>query len=436
MKNLNLEPIKQILSHSPINPSQLKEAIRQISAEHGPQTAYNTLLRIEAALKLRKPTLAIYDHTGHIIGGGQKYGFTAAHALLDMFDITLLLNHEISHKELRDWYHLDLTPCQIKVIKIPFFEQFNSPLLDPARVSRRIENPFHIIGRESGNYDFFINNSMNEMVYPLANVSALICHFPERRPKSYFYADCYTHVIYNSQYTAHWIEQKWKFTPHKHIYPPVDMAPVATAAPAAETAKENIILSVARFEEGGSKKQLEMVRTFLKLNRRFPALLNEWKLVLVGGSPDENDYLKKIKELIEKSGTGNIRLMVNISGDELKTLYGKGKIFWHLCGLDQTDPSLVEHFGMTIVEAMQNRLAPIVFDGGGQREIVDHGVNGFRVQSSTQLISFTMKLINEPALREELGRQAFEKSKLFTRETFEQNVREFFSAELEKYCSI
>ncbi len=433
MKNLNLEPIKQILSHSPINPSQLTEALRQISTEYGPQTAYNTLLRIEAALKLRKPTLAIYDHTGHIIGGGQKYGFTIAHALQDIFDITLLLNKEISHKELRDWYHLDLTTCQIKVIKIPFFDQFNSPLLDPARVSRRIQNPFHIISKESGNYDFFINNSMNEMVYPLANVSALICHFPERRPKSYFYADRYTHVIYNSQYTAHWIEEKWKFTPHKHIYPPVDMAPVTSSA---ETSKENIILSVARFEVGGSKKQLEMVRTFLKLNRRFPAVFNEWKLALVGGSPDENEYLKKIKELIEKSGTNNILLMVNSSGDELKALYGKAKIFWHLCGLDQTDPSLVEHFGMTIVEAMQNRLVPIVFDGGGQREIVDHGVNGFRVNSTAQLMSFTMKVINDPSLQIELGGQAFEKSKLFTRETFEQKVKEFFSAELEKYCAL
>ncbi len=107
-----------------------------------------------------------------------------------------------------------------------------------------------------------------------------------------------------------------------------------------------------------------------------------------------------------------------------------------MCGLDQTDPSLVEHFGMTIVEAMQNRLVPIVFDGGGQREIVEHGVNGFRVQSSAQLMAFTMKAINEPELREKLSRSAFERSKAFTRETFEKKVKEFFTEELQKYCSI
>jgi glycosyltransferase involved in cell wall biosynthesis len=434
MKHINTGIIKRIFSHSPLNPNtvQLKQELGKTAAGYGIQAAYNALLRMEVVLKRRKPTLAIYDHTGHIIGGGQKYGFTAAYTLQDIFDITLIVNKEISLQDILNWYHLDLSRCKIKVIKIPFFERLGSQPLDPGRISRRMENPFHIISKESGNYDFFINNSMNEMVYPLSNISAVICHFPERRPKSYFYMDQYTHVIYNSKYTAHWIEKKWKFTPHKHIYPPVDMAPEEKE----KCSKENIILSVARFEVSGSKKQLEMVRTFLKLNRRFPDILKEWKLMIVGGSPYENDYLKNVRETIKKSGADNIELKLNVSGDELKTIYKKSKIFWHLCGLEQTDPSLVEHFGMTIVEAMQNRLVPIVFDGGGQREIVDHGSSGFRVQSTAQLMAFTMKIINEPELREELSRSAFERSKAFTRETFEKKVKEFFTEELQKYCTI
>jgi glycosyltransferase involved in cell wall biosynthesis len=419
------------------NPSltRLDDEIREIEKAQGVQAAYNRLLRMEVALGLRKPTLALYDHCGHFIGGGQKYGFTAAYALQETFDITLLVNGEITHGDIRNWYGLDLSPCKIKVIKIPFFEQFNSPVLDPARVSRRMENPFHLISRESGNYDFFINNSMNEMVYPLSNVSVIICHFPERRPKSYFYADHYTYVVYNSKYTAHWIEKKWKFTPHKHIYPPVDMEPVKNEEKS-PTPKENIILSVARFEGGGSKKQLEMVKTFIALNRRVPDLFKDWKLVLAGGSPDENDYLRKIEETIRSHGAANIELKINITAGELKTLYGRSSIFWHLCGLDQTDPSLVEHFGMTIVEAMQNGLVPIVFDGGGQREIVEQGVSGFRIQSTADLMNATITLLREPALRDQLGRSAFERSKRFTRETFESNVRDFFCAELEKYRTI
>ena len=413
--------------------SQLKQKIREIAAHQGLQAAYNSLLRSRVAWGQRKPTLAIYDHTGHIIGGGQKYGFTVANALKDMFDITLLLNKKITHQDILNWYHLDLSTCRIKVIEIPFFEQFGSLHLDPVRVNRRTDNPFHIISKESGNYDFFINNSMNEKVFPMANVSAMICHFPERRPKDYFYADYYTYIIYNSKYTAHWVEQKWNFTPHKHIYPPVDM-PLEEGEP--ETARENrenIILSVARFEEGGSKKQLEMVYTFLKLNRRFPDVFNPWRLVLVGGSPDENDYLKKIKDTVEKSEAGNIELIVNSSGNQLKALYRKARIFWHLCGLDQRDPALIEHFGMTIVEAMQNRVVPIVFDGGGQREIVEQGVSGFRVSSTAELMNHTLALIRDTQLRDKLSTNAWERSKAFTREVFETNVRDFFAAELQKY---
>ncbi len=431
------EPVKNVLSHSSPDKAgfvpAFKEALSTISSQHGPQAAYNALLRTEVATGSRKPTMAIYDHTSHLIGGGQKYGFTVAYALQEMFDITLIANREITHQDIIDWYHLDLASCKIKIIPIPFFDDPDTVHLDPGRVTVRTENPFHIIGRESGNYDFFINNSMNEKVYPLSNVSSLICHFPERRPRDYFYADQYTHVIYNSNYTAGWIEKKWKFTPHKHIYPPVDMAPQDHS-----TQKENIILSVARFEEGGSKKQLEMVRTFTKLNRRFPELFNSWRLVLAGGSgnPDENPYLNSIKEHIRKSDTPNIQLMVNCPGDDLKEMYRKASIFWHLCGLDQTDPALVEHFGMTIVEAMQNRVVPIVFDGGGQREIVEQDVSGFRISSTAQLITSVLKIIRDSQLREKLAANAIERSQLFSRETFETRVKEFYAHELKAYSSI
>lgn len=409
----------------------LREKIATVKNTLGIQAAYNLVLREEVVAGLRKPTMAIYDHTWHMIGGGQKYGFTMAHALQEIFDITLLANRPVTLSQIREWYHLNLDKCQIKIIPLPFFDAFDQKYLDPARVTARTENPFDLMARESGNYDFFINNSMNEKVCPLANVSALVCHFPERRPKDYFYADRYTYVIYNSVYTAGWIEKKWKFKPHKHIYPPVDMAPQSHSAHTIN--KEKIILSVARFEEGGSKKQLEMVQTFQKLNRQFPALLKDWSLVLAGGcaQPDTNTYLKSIKERILPSD--HIQLMINCAGDALKDVYHKAQIFWHLCGLEQHDPAMVEHFGMTIVEAMQNGLTPIVFDGGGQREIVEQGNSGFRVSSTAELIHYTVSLLNNNELAKTMSQHAKERSTLFSRENFEKQVQEFFNALLLKY---
>ncbi len=419
-----------------MNGAILREKITAIGHERGLQAAYNRLLQAEVALGKRVPSLAIYDHTWHMIGGGQKYGFTIAHALQEIFDITLIANHPVTRQNILDWYHLDLFACQIKIIPLAFFAAFDTKHLDPARVTVRTENPFDVIARESGNYDFFINNSMNEKVFPLANVSALVCHFPERRPKDYFYADRYTYTIYNSIYTAGWIEKKWKFTPHKHIYPPVDMAPTESETNKTNQ-KENIILSVARFEEGGSKKQMEMVQTFLKLKRRFPVVMKGWRLVLAGGCAqgETNTYLGTIADKIKKSATNDIELLVNCSGDKLKEIYGKARLFWHLCGLDHRDPAMVEHFGMTIVEAMQNGVVPIVYDGGGQREIVEQGVSGFRALSTAEVMNFTLTLIRDEPLWAQMSLKTKERSGLFSRENFEKNVKEFFTAELLKYTA-
>lgn len=407
----------------------LKKAFRDIAGRRGIQNAFNLLQRLEVALAWRKPSLAIYDHTLHLIGGAQKYACTIAHTLQDDFDVTLIANKPVRHEDLQNWYGLDLSRCRIKTIAIPFYEKQNKEHLDPAAVtSRRMANPFHIISLESGRYDFFINNSMVEMVYPLAGVSIFICHFPERRPGSYFYVDRYRHLVFNSRYTAGWIEKKWRLRPGIHLYPPVDMDGGVNFS-----AKENIILSAARFDPGGNKQQLRMVQAFKEMSRRHPQALRGWKLILAGGSPNDNPYLQRIRCDVAGSGLRNIELRVNIPAAELKALYQRARIFWHLCGLYQNEPELVEHFGMTVAEAMQNACAPVVFAGGGLVEIVEDGVSGLLFSSKDQLIRQTVKLINDPQLLRELADNACRRGRTFSRKIFSARVEEIFSGMLNDY---
>jgi glycosyltransferase involved in cell wall biosynthesis len=392
-----------------------------VSDYDGIQTAYNLLSRMEVMLHFRKPSIGLYDHTFHIIGGGQKYGCTIAYALQNEFDVTLIANRNITHQDIRNWYKLDLEQCKIKVLTLPFFEEKGVQQIDPLAVSTRDKNPFHRISRESGNYDIFINNSMLEMVYPLSAVSVLTCHFPERRRSGYFYADRYTYVVYNSEYTAEWIRKKWKMSATTHIYPPVDLHESDGL-----TQKENIILSVARFESGGSKQQLEMAKAFVGFSQANHEVLKNWRLILAGGSVDNNPYLQKIEEYLASELPENIDLRVNIPLDELKSLYERAKIFWHFCGLYQTDPSLVEHFGMSIVEAMQNWCVPIVFDGGGQREIVEQGISGYRFSSLKELKKRTLEVMNDDVLWKSLSHQAHARGMVFTKEAFVTKVKELF----------
>ncbi len=408
----------------------LPKLLRIVSKFSGIQFAYNLLSQIEVIFRFRKPSIGIYDHTFHLIGGGQKYGCTIAYALQNDFNITLISNKEVKLKELKDWYNMDLSNCKIKIIKIPFFEERGFNEIDPWVINSKTGNPFHIISKESGNYDIFINNSMLEMVYPLSNISIFVCHFPERRKSSFFYVDRYDHIVYNSKYTAKWIKKKWNVNPTRHIYPPVDMVD-SDKMPE----KENIILSVARFEIGGSKQQLEMIKVFSDLYNTYQDFKN-WHLILVGGSIKLNPYLEKIKNFLASVQNNNIILKVNISIDELKSLYKKAKIFWHFCGLNQIDPALVEHFGMSIVEGMQNWCVPIVFDGGGQREIVENGFSGYRFSSIEELKEITIKLIRDQNLFSKLSKGAHERGKLFTKEVFIAKIKKFFEQIINDYTSL
>jgi glycosyltransferase involved in cell wall biosynthesis len=400
----------------------LPRLVQTVAAERGLQSAWNLVASLEVALHHRKPTIGLYDNAAHYIGGAQKYGCTIASALQDDFDITLIANRPVARSQLENWYGLDLSRCRVKVIPIPYFEKKDRlrELIDAGEVDTSQENPFHLISLESGHYDLFINNCMLEMVYPLANVSIFITHFPERGKSRFFYVKKYSQIVANSLYTARWIRQKWDLNPHQHLYPPVDME-----APFVPQEKENIILSVSRFDPGGNKQQLKMIEVFQHISRDQPEKLKGWRLAVVGGSIRDNPYLGKINGHLSRNPSSAIELRTNLPASDLKSLYQKAKIFWHFCGLGQTDPAKVEHFGMTVAEAMQNGCVPIAFRGGGQMEIVEDTVSGFLFSTEKELAEKTLDLIGRPGFLGEIGKQALERGKRFRRGVFVDAVQAY-----------
>ncbi len=399
----------------------LKELSDIIPDIFGAQKALNFFSQLEVALDLRKIRVGIYDHAFHFAGGGQRYVAELAQILQDRYDITYIVNKDISLEKYREWFDIDLSRCKLKIIKIPFFEERGIYIIDECMIVHQDKNPFDVIKNESINYDIFINANMLTKVRPLSSLSAFICHFPDKDKGKFFSVDRYDYVITNSNYTTHWLKQKWGLDCTLRLYPPVNM--FNDASDLGE--KEKMILSVARFETGGSKKQLEMIDAFVDLCKKDKRIKKEWKLVLAGGTPKVNPYYDKVKQ--RAKGISNIEISTNLNNYKIKKLYSKASIFWHACGLDEIDPRLIEHFGMTTVEAMQNYCVPVVIDGGGQREIVEHGISGFRFTSKEELKSYTLKLINDDCLREKMAKNAYNRSKKFTKEEFEKKALEFFS---------
>lgn len=409
-----------------VDAGELARLVEGLRRTRGWQAAYNLVQRAECALTGRRPRLALYDHALHLVGGGQKYGCLLAAALRDRCDVTLLANRPITTAELDGWYGTDLAGVPVEVVELPRLDGERAQP-DPAGIAAGEPNPFAPVSAASGRFDLFVNNSMNERVRPRSNIAAAVCHFPERRPAGEFYMDRYRPLIYNSEYTAEWIRRRWGLEPDKRLYPPVEGGP-----PPPEDERRPIVLSVARFERAGSKRQLEMARAFRRLRAEFPRLAGDWRLVLAGGvETGGNDYLRRLEA--EAAGDPAIEIRTNVTAEELRGLYRRGSIFWHLCGAGARDPGLCEHFGMTVAEAMRYGLVPVVFDGGGMPEIVDHGATGYRVAGGAGLLERTLDLMADGALRRRLGAAGAEAAARFGLERFAAEAREIFDELLAAY---
>jgi len=389
----------------------------------GTNRASNFFRQLEVVLGLRKIKIGIYDHAFHFAGGGQRYVAKLAESFQDKYDITYITNKDITLEKYKEWFDIDLSNCKIKVIKIPFYEIAGRYYIDEGMVVNEENNPFDIISRESRCYDIFINANMLGKVSPLSTLSIFICHFPDREKEKFFSVDQYDYLVTNGNYTSFWVKQRWGLNPTLLLYPPVDMY----HGTGGFDKKSKLILSVARFEPGGSKKQLEMIRAFNDLCKKDQRLKHDWRFILAGGSTDDNPYFNRVRRKVNAIQADNIELMPNLTNSEILRLYGMASIFWHACGLDEKDPHLVEHFGMTTVEAMQNYCVPIVINGGGQREIVEHGISGFLFNTLEELMEWTLKIIDDDELRKGVAQRAYEESHRFNSDVFKKRALSFFS---------
>ena len=415
--------LSKLVEHNP--PSVVERIIPRLFEKLAAVLSHEAMMKIISTYNIlyrsKKPSLGIYDHALNLIGGGQKYAAAIAEVLQDSFDVTILSNKKIEKAKIEEWYGLDLKRVSLEVIELPFYEAQDRDAIDPSLANALDVNPFDAVAERTVQFDIFLNANMNEKVRPLSTVSVFTCHFPDSFKSKYFYPDRYSMIMSSSKYGAGWVKERWGLAGALVLYPSVDVFPKGEAL-----AKKDTILSVARFEIGGSKKQAEMIEAFVRLCDIDPEIRRSWKFVLVGGSVAVNPYLDRVRELLEQYASYPIEMQVNAGLDIVRNLYAESKIFWHACGLKESNPHLVEHFGMTTVEAMQNSCVPVVINGGGQREIVEHGKSGYLFDSTELLMKYTAELVKNPELLNATAQRAFERSKAFRKEVFEKRVSELF----------
>jgi GT2 family glycosyltransferase len=391
----------------------LKSLGKDLPALFGDAGAHNFFSHLNLLLGNRRIRVGIYDHAGHFAGGGQRYAAEMAAIMQDRYEVTYIFNKEVQLSDYRKWFDIDLSRCDMKVVPIPFFDKLDCYVLDEGMVRGEISNPFDVVAEESLHYDIFINANMLSKVNPLSLLSIFLCHFPDQEMGRFFQVDKYDYLITNGEYSGRWCKKRWGLEPTFEWHPPVNMYNENSSP----HVKEKIIVSVSRFEVSGSKRQLEMVNTFAQMCREHPERMVGWKLVLLGGSIPDNEYLGAVLAEVARVGCA-IEVLTNAPVEIVREYYRRALVFWHACGLNETEPQRVEHFGMTTVEAMQNYCVPIVINGGGQKEIVKHGESGYRFSSIEQLKEFSFAVMGQRELCRDMAQKAYERSGLFSHEVF------------------
>jgi glycosyltransferase involved in cell wall biosynthesis len=226
-------------------------------------------------------------------------------------------------------------------------------------------------------------------------------------------------IVCNSYFTKKFVDGEYGVKSIV-IYPPVAVDKIRPKR------KKSIIVFIGRFSQlTQAKRQDVLVDVFKKL---YDSGYKDWELVLAGGvEVGVDDYVEKLRH---KAKGYPIRIMESPSFGQIKDLYGEAKIFWSASGYGadyNKYPKKVEHFGITVVEAMAGGAVPVIYDAGGHKEIVADSYNGYLWSSKEELLSYTKSLISNPKLLRKLSKQAVSDSKIYEYERFEQEFKNILS---------
>lgn len=336
---------------------------------------------------------------GSTVGGGEKYLALTAVTLRDAFPehrVEIVSPVPADPSLYRERFDVDLSGVRLEstnrnVTRVHRY-------LNSIPALRGLRN--RVLGAQAGRltarYDLFLAMIYAIPVQSRARASVMLCQFPYREPGPELAT--YECIICYSDYVRHWIREYWA-RDAVVVSPPIDV-------PSADVdweRKSQVIVSVGRFFEGGhSKRQDTLVHAFASMCRDG---LMGWELHLAGSlQPADLEYYRSLEAA---SRTHPIELHPDASHAEVSELYERAAIYWHAAGFGpDEDPLTAEHFGMTTVEAMARGCVPVVFDRGGQREVVQDGVSGFRWSSIEELMTRTSDLIADGGLRRKLGAAA------------------------------
>lgn len=350
--------------------------------------------------------VAIYSPYLDTFGGGEKYMMTIAETLSARNDVKVLLDQHLDSlgrdylkSKLSGRFNLNLKA--VNFVKAPVGK--NSSLVSRTFFLKKIDVLFYLTDGSI----FYPTSKKN-----ILHIQSPLVGQPAKNTWGRFKLNGWDSIIYNSRFTKEHSENNWPIK-SEIIYPPVDVDKIKPLK------KKKYILSVGRFFGYLKDKKHEiLIQIFRELFET--GKINGWSLQLAGSAgKGDIDYLEELQVLAKGLP---VNFYPNLDYDKLIKLYGESCIYWHAAGFGETDFTKMEHFGISTVEAMAGGCVPVVIGKGGQVEIMEHNKSGYLWDTLEDLKVFTLKLINEDDLREQMVKQVVKRAKYFSKENFVSKI--------------
>lgn len=343
---------------------------------------------------------AIYPNTWDATGGGGIVYVLALAKILSTngFDVTVFFYDTVQLKDLQTRY-------ETSGIKIKLVESKAMPLF----------LQLYFAFKEWFCFDMAIVQSLTIPRVTFLKESYILCDFPMKKRETLsekFRLKSWRNIIVNSEYTKEWLWNYWK-RDAVVLNPPIEI-------PSLLNQNRNLdLVCVGRFNKGKrSKRQDVVIDVFKDL---IASGYNKINLHLIGYIQDE-DFFDELKEV---SVGFPVFFYGNCSNLKRVEILNRSTIFISACGFEndeKKEPMLVEHFGISVVEAMSLGCIPVVVGKGGHKEIVDNKKNGFHWNTKEELKLVLIHLLDNQESRAKMSSEAYLKSGQYSFHKLEEKL--------------
>ncbi len=349
--------------------------------------------------------IGIYSPYLDVFGGGERYIASLAYVLEKNHYVTIFTSTDNLIKKFSQTFGIDLENTHY--------------LSDDIFKKRGLINKYLSLLR----FDIFFYMTDGSLFFSHATKNFLIIqspsHIPPNTPFNNLKLVNWQTICY-SKFISDIIKKR--LNKNSLILPPFISQPITP-----KIDKENIILSVGRFFLYPHNKKQDILIDVFKEN--YKDKFQNYRLILAGGLTEKGgeDYLNILKS---RAKGLPIEFKINLTFDQIKSLYSKAKIYWHAAGFGEDlniRPEKAEHFGITTLEAASYGAVPVVFSGGGQKEIINHSKNGYLWKTKDDLINYTRQLIQSTDKFVKLSENARIRAQDFSQKSFYDQLEKIIS---------